>query len=97
VRDARLVLEDGTTFEGAGFGACDTEAAGEVVFNTGMTGYQEVLTDPSYRGQIVTMTYPHIGNYGVNGEDVESARPQISGRLGPAPVLTWADMHGVLC
>ncbi|MCW3042658.1 MAG: carbamoyl-phosphate synthase small subunit, partial [Actinobacteria bacterium] len=75
MRDALLVLEDGTTFEGAGFGASDTEAAGEVVFNTGMTGYQEVLTDPSYRGQIVTMTYPHIGNYGLNRIDTEGAQP----------------------
>ncbi|HEY2666885.1 MAG TPA: carbamoyl-phosphate synthase domain-containing protein, partial [Actinomycetota bacterium] len=69
--DALLVLEDGTTLEGAGFGAELPLAAGEVVFNTGMTGYQEVLTDPSYRGQIVTMTYPHVGNYGLNRIDTE--------------------------
>ncbi len=75
---ALLALEDGTVFEGRGFGR-DGETSGEVVFNTALCGYQEVLTDPSYAGQIVTMTYPHIGNYGVNGEDVESARPQVAG------------------
>jgi carbamoyl-phosphate synthase small subunit len=71
---ARLVLEDGTVFYGTSFGA-DGEVGGEVVFNTGMTGYQEILTDPSYSGQIVTMTYPLIGNYGINSEDNESAHP----------------------
>ena len=75
---ALLVLEDGRTFEGVSFGARG-ETSGEVVFNTAMTGYQEILTDPSYRGQIVTMTYPQIGNYGVNDEDVESARPHVAG------------------
>ncbi|HEU4334250.1 MAG TPA: glutamine-hydrolyzing carbamoyl-phosphate synthase small subunit [Candidatus Eisenbacteria bacterium] len=75
---AFLALEDGTFFVGRGFGRAG-ETTGEVVFNTALCGYQEVLTDPSYRGQIVTMTYPHIGNYGVNLEDVESARPQVSG------------------
>jgi carbamoyl-phosphate synthase small subunit len=75
---ACLALEDGRFFEGVGFGA-EGETTGEVVFNTALTGYQEVLTDPSYAGQIVTMTYPHIGNYGVNGEDVESERPQVAG------------------
>jgi carbamoyl-phosphate synthase small subunit len=75
---AILTLEDGTRFAGKSFGA-KTDIAGEVVFNTGMTGYQEVLTDPSYCGQIVTMTYPLIGNYGVNATDPESARPQVSG------------------
>ncbi|MEJ2684326.1 MAG: glutamine-hydrolyzing carbamoyl-phosphate synthase small subunit [Candidatus Sulfobium sp.] len=69
---ALLVLSDGTVFEGKGFGA-GGETIGEVVFNTSMTGYQEILTDPSYKGQIVTMTYTQIGNYGVNEEDVESA------------------------
>ncbi|MBT9140613.1 MAG: Carbamoyl-phosphate synthase small chain [Dehalococcoidia bacterium] len=69
---ALLVLADGTVFEGTNFGAAG-ETIGEVVFNTSMTGYQEILTDPSYKGQIVSMTYPQIGNYGVNGEDVESA------------------------
>lgn len=75
---AFLVLEDGTVFEGSSFGAVGN-VIGELVFNTGMTGYQEVLTDPSYCGQIVTMTYPLIGNYGVNLDDVESARPQVRG------------------
>lgn len=75
---AFLALEDGTIFEGSSFGAVG-EVIGELVFNTGMTGYQEVLTDPSYCGQIVTMTYPLIGNYGVNLEDIESAKPQVKG------------------
>jgi carbamoyl-phosphate synthase small subunit len=73
-----LALEDGTVFEGEGFGAAG-ESCGEVVFNTGMSGYQEVLTDPSYCSQIVTMTYPLIGNYGVNDADTESGRVQVSG------------------
>ncbi|HEY2932647.1 MAG TPA: glutamine-hydrolyzing carbamoyl-phosphate synthase small subunit [Acidobacteriota bacterium] len=71
-----LALEDGTTFSGSAFGY-KGEAGGEVVFNTSMTGYQEVLTDPSYAGQIVVMTYPLIGNYGTNGEDLESERPHV--------------------
>lgn len=71
---AILALEDGTIFEGQGFGA-KGEKEGEVVFNTSMAGYQEILTDPSYKGQIVTMTYPLIGNYGVNQEDIESRKP----------------------
>lgn len=75
---AALALEDGTFFEGIGIGA-DGETSGEVVFNTSMTGYQEILTDPSYRGQIVTMTYTQIGNYGTNETDVESSRPQVAG------------------
>src|SRR2546428_11955336 len=75
---AILALEDGTTFEGDAAGA-EGVARGEVVFNTSMTGYQEVLTDPSYAGQIVTMTCPEIGNYGVSPEDVESRAPQIAG------------------
>ena len=73
-----LLLEDGRVFEGEMVGAADV-ALGEVVFNTSMTGYQEVLTDPSYSGQIVTMTYPQIGNYGVNPEDDESGHPQVAG------------------
>ncbi len=73
-----LLLEDGRVFEGVLVGA-DGIALGEVVFNTSMTGYQEILTDPSYAGQIVTMTYPQIGNYGVTGEDEESAHPQVAG------------------
>src|SRR5436190_12856716 len=75
---AKLALEDGTVFTGRSFGATG-ETFGEVVFNTSMTGYQEVLTDPSYKGQIVTMTYPLIGNYGVNQQDVESWRPHVAG------------------
>lgn len=75
---AKLALEDGTVYTGASFGATG-EVDGEVCFNTSMTGYQEILTDPSYRGQIVTMTYPEIGNYGVNAEDVESLRPHLAG------------------
>jgi carbamoyl-phosphate synthase small subunit len=75
---AKLALEDGTVFTGRAFGARG-EADGEVVFNTSMTGYQEILTDPSYHGQIVAMTYPLIGNYGVNAEDAESRRPWVRG------------------
>lgn len=75
---AILALEDGTVFKGYSFGA-EGEAYGEIVFNTSMSGYQEILTDPSYKGQIVTMTYPLIGNYGVNPYDVESWRPHLEG------------------
>lgn len=75
---AKLALEDGTVFVGKSFGAAGT-SDGEVVFNTSMTGYQEILTDPSYCGQIVAMTYPEMGNYGVNEEDVESKKPHLSG------------------
>ncbi|MBE7501393.1 MAG: glutamine-hydrolyzing carbamoyl-phosphate synthase small subunit [Verrucomicrobiales bacterium] len=75
---AILALEDGTVWQGSAFGARAT-ACGEVCFNTSMTGYQEILTDPSYKAQIVTMTYPHIGNYGVNAVDVESWQPHVSG------------------
>ncbi len=78
MKKAILMLEDGFVLEGRSFGA-EGEAAGEVIFNTSMTGYQEILTDPSYKGQIVTMTYPLIGNYGTNAEDVESARPWAEG------------------
>ena len=76
--DAILALEDGNIFKGTSFGA-KGERYGEVVFNTSMTGYQEIITDPSYKGQIVTMTYPLIGNYGVNAEDVESRKPFLEG------------------
>jgi len=75
---AVLALEDGTVFEGQSFGA-SVERAGEVVFNTAITGYQEVFTDPSYSGQIVVLTNPQIGNYGANAGDNESARPYIEG------------------
>lgn len=78
MRDVTLALEDGTVFRGKGFGA-SAEASGEVVFNTALSGYQEVLTDPSYCGQIVTMTYPEIGNYGIAPEDMESAKIQVEG------------------
>jgi carbamoyl-phosphate synthase small subunit len=78
MKRAILALADGLVFEGHSFGA-EGETSGEVVFNTSMTGYQEILTDPSYKGQIVTMTYTQIGNYGVNDEDVESARPYVEG------------------
>ncbi|MDY0166233.1 MAG: glutamine-hydrolyzing carbamoyl-phosphate synthase small subunit [Thermoguttaceae bacterium] len=77
-KTAKLALEDGTVFSGDHFGA-EGEVDGEVCFNTSMTGYQEILTDPSYRGQIVAMTYPEIGNYGVNAEDVESWKPHLAG------------------
>jgi carbamoyl-phosphate synthase small subunit len=78
MRTARLVFADGTIFRGRSVGAVGT-VGGEAVFNTGMTGYQEVLTDPSYTGQIVTMTYPEIGNYGINPQDMESAKAHVSG------------------
>jgi carbamoyl-phosphate synthase small subunit len=78
VTRAFLVLRDGRTFVGEALGAIG-EASGEVIFNTAMQGYQEILTDPSYRGQIVAMTYPLIGNYGVNDEDVESRKPWVNG------------------
>jgi carbamoyl-phosphate synthase small subunit len=74
----QLILEDGTVLIGKGFGS-DIEKTGEVVFNTGMTGYQEILSDPSYCGQIVTLTYPLVGNYGINRDDFESIHPAISG------------------
>lgn len=78
MKKAILALADGTFYEGISFGA-EGEGGGEVVFNTSMTGYQEILTDPSYKGQMVTMTYPQIGNYGVSAEDVESGRPWAEG------------------
>ncbi len=92
---AILALEDGSVFHGQGFGA-RASACGEVCFNTSMTGYQEILTDPSYKAQIVTMTYPHIGNYGVNEVDMESWRPHVAGfvirELSPV-VSNWrADL-----
>ncbi len=88
---AILALEDGSVFRGQGFGAA-ASACGEVCFNTSMTGYQEILTDPSYKGQLVAMTYPLIGNYGVNQQDVESWRPHVAGfvirELSPV-VSSW--------
>lgn len=94
---ARLLLEDGTLFVGKSFGA-DVEMTGEVVFNTGITGYQEVLSDPSYCGQIVTMTYPLIGNYGITRDDFESIRPFVHGfvvrRHEPVP-SNWRAEYSV--
>src|SRR6266513_2304845 len=90
-----LALEDGRYFEGESFGATGTRV-GEVCFNTAMTGYQEVLTDPSYQGQIVAMTYPLIGNYGVNASDAESAQPHVRGfvieELSEAPSNWRSEM-----
>ncbi len=94
---ALLVLEDGAAFSGEALGA-GSDAEGEVVFNTGMTGYQEVLTDPSYEGQIVVMTYPHIGSYGVNSEDLESSAPRVNGfviRNLPAVFSNWRATGGL--
>ena len=91
VLEAILALEDGRVWRGRGFGAREY-VAGEVVFNTAMTGYQEILTDPSYCGQIVTMTYPLIGNYGINSQDMESRRPFVEGfvvRELSAAVSNW--------
>ena len=76
MNSAILALEDGTVFEGRSFGA-PTERSGEVVFNTALTGYQEVFTDPSYAGQMVCLTYPHIGNVGANLDDEEAGKPHI--------------------
>lgn len=94
---ARLLLEDGTLFTGTSFGA-DVEKTGEVVFNTGITGYQEVLSDPSYCGQIVTMTYPLIGNYGISRDDFESVAPSIHGfvvrRHEPVP-SNWRAQYSI--
>ncbi|WP_411347514.1 glutamine-hydrolyzing carbamoyl-phosphate synthase small subunit [Paenibacillus sp. WLX2291] len=94
---AKLLLEDGTLFTGRSFGA-EGETTGEVVFNTGITGYQEVLSDPSYCGQIVTMTYPLIGNYGINRDDFESVRPYINGfvvrRHEPVP-SNWRAQYSI--
>lgn len=99
--DALLVLEDGAYFPGMGFGASG-ETFGEIVFNTSMTGYQEILTDPSYKGQIITMTYPQIGNYGVNNEDEESKKPHAAGFVVKEKSITssnWrarSDINGYL-
>jgi carbamoyl-phosphate synthase small subunit len=106
MKTATLVLEDGTIIEGAAFGA-ETDVVFELVFNTSMTGYQEILTDPSYRGQGVLFTVSHIGNVGINLEDDESARPQISAAVirSLSPVVSnwrsalslsdWLTQHGV--
>ena len=94
-RPAKLALEDGTIYSGQAFGA-DGEITGEVCFNTAMTGYQEILTDPSYRGQIVTMTYPEIGNYGVNSIDVEHEVPSLAGFIAVSYThLTLSTIYSV--
>jgi len=107
---ARLVLEEGSVFHGLGFGAVgkSKSSTGEVVFNTAMTGYQEALTDPSYAGQILTMTATQVGNYGVNLEDVESGKPQVAGFVirelsrvrsnhrSTADLSDWLAEHGIL-
>ncbi len=90
---AILALEDGTTFEGWSFGFLG-EKAGEVVFNTSMTGYQEILTDPSYKGQIVIMTYPLIGNYGINQEDIESQDPKVEGFIVKENSTIFSNWRG---
>jgi len=104
---ALLVLADGTAFEGSAFGA-EGETIGEVVFNTALSGYQEILTDPSYRGQIVTMTNPLIGNYGVSPEDAESRRPFVEGFIvkeaspvasnwrSAMPLPAYLQEHGIV-
>ena len=94
---ALLALEDGTMFWGKPFGK-PGETFGEVVFNTNLTGYQEVLTDPSYKGQIVTMTYPLMGNYGINDADLESVRPQVEGFIikeGSKRASNWRAQYGL--
>src|SRR6202049_3476988 len=95
--EAVLALENGTCFRGIAAGA-EGEAHGEVVFNTSMTGYQEVLTDPSYAGQIVTMTCAEIGNYGVSPDDVESRAPQVAGFIirDQSPVASSWRAEGTL-
>ena len=104
---ALLALADGRVFKGRACGA-PGKAHGEVVFNTSMTGYQEIMTDPSYRGQLVCMTYPLIGNYGINPEDVESRRPWVNGFIvkeacaypsnwrGRVPVEAYMIQHGIV-
>jgi len=92
-KKALIVLEDGTVYEGWVFGAFG-EKVGEIVFNTSMTGYQEILTDPSYKGQIVTMTYPLIGNYGVNSEDLESDGPKVEGFIVRDYSKMWSNWRG---
>src|SRR5512143_451075 len=103
---ATLVLQDGTTLQGTAFGA-STDSVFELVFNTSLTGYQEILTDPSYRGQGVLFTAPHIGNVGINLEDYEASAPQISAAIVRALSLRvsnwraaetfehWLESHGV--
>src|SRR6266581_133242 len=105
--NAALVLGDGSVFWGRGLGAAGT-AVGEVCFNTAITGYQEILTDPSYAGQIITFTFPHIGNVGTNPEDVETTNLAVRGIVLRAPITepanyratqsldTWLKIHGLI-
>ena len=101
-KSAKLVLEDGRSFTGKSFGY-EGEVTGEIVFNTSLSGYQEILTDPSYCGQLVTMTYPLIGNYGINDEDTESIGPQVSGFVvreycqNPSNWRSSASLQDYLC
>jgi len=90
--NAKLVLENGTIIHGISFGA-EGESTGEIVFNTSLTGYQEILTDPSYCGQIVTMTYPLIGNYGVNTDDMEGVRPHVAGFVVKEYVAAYSNFR----
>src|SRR5437660_4262207 len=104
---ALLVLADGTVLEGFGLGASG-HAVGEVCFNTAMTGYQEILTDPSYAGQIITFTFPHIGNVGANAEDIETVTPPARGLVlrdrptapsnyrADQPLDAWPKTHGLV-
>ena len=94
MKDGKLILENGVIFEGKIFGY-DTETSGEVVFNTSLSGYQEILTDPSYYGQIVIMTYPLIGNYGTNSEDVESGKVQAKGLIVGSYEDDWSNFEGI--
>src|SRR5580658_1401700 len=105
--NAALVLADGTVFWGSGFGAHGA-AVGEICFNTAMTGYQEILTDPSYAAQIINFTFPHIGNVGTNREDIETTTPAARGLVvhskvtAPAnwratsPLVSWLESHGLI-
>ena len=95
-KEALLVLRDGRVFRGRALGA-EGETHGEVIFNTAMSGYQEILTDPSYRGQIVTMTYPMIGNYGINEEDVESHKPWANGLIVKEASACPSSWRGRMC
>ena len=92
---ARLILEDGTVYDGEPFGAT-ANAIGEVVFNTSLTGYQEIATDPSYRFQIVVMTYPHIGNYGVEKSVQQSETPQVAGFVVRDAIAEPSNPHAEL-
>src|ERR1700746_499852 len=92
--DAALVLADGTFFWGRGLGAVGT-AVGEVCFNTAVTGYQEILTDPSYAGQIIAFTFPHIGNVGANRQDVEAHTPAVRGLVLRTPTTEAANYRAI--